>query len=92
MSAQKKYYAITTNDTSQCNSLCCCTKCTLKPVKIICNTGPTGAVGSTGTFTLNGPTGAVLYYNGIGVTGSANLLYDSSSGNLKITNGVLNID
>jgi hypothetical protein len=38
-------------------------------------TGPTGSTGPTGALNFAGPTGAVLFYNGVQVTGSTGLTY-----------------
>jgi hypothetical protein len=37
-----------------------------------------GIDGPTGTFVFSGPTGAVLYYDGVGVTGTSDLTYNNN--------------
>jgi hypothetical protein len=42
--------------------------------------GPQGATGPTGALQFDGPTGAVLFYDGVGVTGSSLLTFDPNAG------------
>ena len=54
--------------------------------------GDTGATGPTGTgLNITGPTGAILYHSGIGVTGNNSLTFDGtnlSAPYLKLTNSI----
>lgn len=50
-------------------------------------TGATGETGPTGGISFSGPTGAILWYDGSGVTGITGLVYDGFS---TISNGTSN--
>jgi hypothetical protein len=52
-------------------------------------TGPTGIQGPKGSLDFTGPTGAILYFNGTSVTGTANFTYTPGGSGMYIDGNIL---